>query len=258
LLSAVEQEAMSADSPTHETTRSAGRSRGERSALWYAAGAFALTVAGIVASILLSVPAFFVGIDTLVGFTLSIVLGEAGYALVAVAFVVLTGRGLSSFGLDLPPSWGLVALVTVGVFVFRTVVVVGAVVAGVEPSPPSITGVDLPVETMLAVLVPASLLVIGPAEELLFRGTVQPYLRERFSPTAAIVGAGVLFAAIHVFALIVASLASAAVSLGVILVVGLAMGWLYERTGSVLAPMVAHGGYNALIFGSAYFLTRLV
>lgn len=225
---------------------------------WYAGGALLLTVFSLVVSGVLSLPAFFLGIDTLVGFTAAIVLSELGYVAAAVLFVLVTSRGIGYFDLELPSGWRLVAAVTVGAFVFRTVVVFGALALDINPAPPSIVGADLPLETLVAILLPLSLLLIGPAEELLFRGTIQKYLRERFSATGAIVGAGILFASIHLLAILIESSAGAFVSIGVIFVVGISFGWLYERTGSVVAPMVAHGAYNALIFGSGLLLTRLV
>jgi membrane protease YdiL (CAAX protease family) len=236
----------------------AARRTATRPGWWYAGGGVALTLLGIVASIALSVPVLLSDLAPLAGFLLAVVLGEAGYVVAAVVFVLVTGRGLAYFDLDLPASWGLVAAVTLGAFVFRTAAVAGALALNLNPSPPSIVDAPIPVETLLAVMVPASLLVIGPAEELLFRGTVQKYLRERFSPTAAILGAGVLFAVIHVLALVTATGVGVALSLGIIFVVGLSFGWLYERTGTVVAPMIAHGAYNALIFGSGLLLTRLV
>jgi membrane protease YdiL (CAAX protease family) len=230
----------------------------QRSVWWYAGGAVALTVLGVLMSTLLSLPAVLLGAVTPETFVLSVVLGEAGFVAAAAFFVLITDRGMTYFDRGLPSAWGMVAAVTLGAFAFRTVVVAGAVALGLDPSPPSLVDTPIPVETLLAVMIPASLLVVGPAEELLFRGTIQKYLRERFSATGAILGAGVLFALVHVPTLVVASGPSAALSLGVILLVGLSFGWLYERTGSVVAAMVAHGGYNALIFGSGLLLTRLV
>ncbi|WP_276259550.1 CPBP family intramembrane glutamic endopeptidase [Haloglomus litoreum] len=231
---------------------------GRRSGWWYVGGAVALTVLGVVMSTLLALPAVLLGAATLETFVLSVVLGEAGFVAAAAFFVLITDRGLAYVDRGLPGSWGLVAAVILGAFVFRTVVVAGAVALGLDPSPPSLVDAPIPVETLLAVMIPASILVVGPAEELLFRGTIQKYLRERFAATGAILGAGLLFAVVHVPTLVVTSGPSAALSLGVILLVGLSFGWLYERTGSLVAAMVAHGGYNALIFGSGLVLTRLV
>lgn len=139
----------------------------------YALGAVGLTVLGIVASVIGSIPGLLVGQDTLPGVLLAIVGSELGFVAAGLVFVVATGRGLGYLDLEVPGSrrtWGIVVGVVLGAFVFRTVAIVGAFSAGVEPSAPTITEVDIPIRTLLLVLILASLLVVGPAEELLFRG----------------------------------------------------------------------------------------
>lgn len=231
---------------------------GRRSVYWYAAGALTLTFFGVLASIVLSAPGFLFGIDTVPGFALSVVMSELGFAFVAIAFMLVTGRGIRYFDLQTPASWGFVAAVTLALFMFRTASVAVAFLVGVEPSEPAITEVGLPIEVLIAVMIPASILVIGPAEELLFRGTIQKYLGERVPRNKAIVGAGALFAAIHLPTFVVSSGLGAVVSLAVIFVVGVVLGWLYEHTGSVVAAMAAHAGYNTLIFGSGYIASQLI
>lgn len=223
----------------------------ERRPPWqYALGAVGLTVLGVVGTILGSIPGVLVGQNSLVGFLLALVGSELGYAAAGVLFLVASGRGLAYLDLSLPGSaraWGLVVGVTLGALVFRVVVLLVAFAAGVEPAASSVTQVDIPTRTLLLVLIPGFLLIVGPAEELLFRGVIQKYLREAFSPGAAIIGAGLLFGLIHVLALSAASPVGSLVSLTIITIVGLALGWLYERTGSLPAAMLAHGAYNALI-----------
>jgi hypothetical protein len=230
----------------------------QRAKWWYLVVSVALTVLGVVVSVALSIPAVFVGLDTAVGFFLSTTLGSAGYGIVAVAFVYATGRGLEYFELDIPRARGVVAAVTIGAFLFRTIVVYASLALGFNPSPPAIVGIDLPTETMLLILIVASTLVIAPSEELLFRGAIQPYLRERLSSTAAIVGAAGLFAVTHLLGLITATGVSALIPIGIAFIVALGFGWLYERTETLIAPIVAHIGYNVFIYASGLILTRLV
>lgn len=224
----------------------------------YVAVAVLLTVLGVVVSVALSIPAFAFPTDSLAFIASAVVLGEAGYAVVAVAFLLLTRRGLAYLDLSLPTSsWGLVAAVTVGLSVFRLAALVASSAAGIEAAPSSVVEFDVPLSVLLPVLIVASVLVIGPAEELLFRGVVQKYLRERFSARAAVLGAGALFAAIHVLALVTTSTVGVAFSLLMVFVIGVVLGWLYERTGSLPAAMLAHGLYDALAFGLAYVLLLL-
>ena len=101
------------------------------------------------------------------------------------------------------------------------------------------------------VLIPLSVLVIAPTEELLFRGVVQGRLRGAFGPGAAILLASLLFGAIHFLnfggplpARLAPTLTIAAVSL--------LFGYAYERTGNLLVPVVMHGGYNAALLAVTY------
>jgi membrane protease YdiL (CAAX protease family) len=100
-------------------------------------------------------------------------------------------------------------------------------------------------------LVPLSFLLIGPGEELLFRGVVQGRLRQAFSPIAAVVIASAIFAAVHVVALS-GSAGGRAVTVGVLFLPSLVFGAAYERTGNLVVPSLIHGGYNATLFGLFY------
>lgn len=222
--------------------------------------AVVVTVLAIVLSGVGSVPGYLVGIDTLAGLALAIAGSELGFVVVGLGFLLVTGRTIAYLDLELPGSrreWGIVAGVILGAFAFRTVALLVSFAADVEPSVSPIALVDVPTMTLLLVLIPVFLLIVGPAEELLFRGVIQKYLREVFSPRGAIVGAGLLFGSIHVFALVGSTNLGTVVSLVIITVVGLALGWLYERTGSLPAAMLAHGAYNALIAASALALEVL-
>jgi membrane protease YdiL (CAAX protease family) len=222
--------------------------------------ALGLTVFGVLASLLGAIPLFFLGRDTVLGFGLGVVVGELGFVVVALGFLLVTRRGLAYLDLQLPGTrrqWAVVVGFTVGAFVVRTLVVVVATQVGVQPAESSVADSPLPFEVVAAILFPAMLLVVGPAEELLFRGVIQKYLREATSASTAIVVAGLLFGSIHVFSLVQSTTVGALVALVVITAVGLGLGWLYEHTGSLPATMLAHGAYNALIVASAYAIQVL-
>jgi uncharacterized protein len=74
-------------------------------------------------------------------------------------------------------------------------------------------------------------------EETLFRGWLYGTLRRRMSPVPAIALQAVLFALFHMSPLSIVALAF----------VGLYLGLLFERTGTLYASMTAHGFYNATI-----------
>ncbi|MCF8224942.1 MAG: CPBP family intramembrane metalloprotease [Bacteroidales bacterium] len=85
------------------------------------------------------------------------------------------------------------------------------------------------------------LLVIGPGEELFWRGFVQEQLMKRHSPFGGFVFATVLYALVHVvtgnFMLIVAAL-----------VAGIFWGWMYMRYRSVTANIISHVIWDITIF----------
>ncbi|WP_135826455.1 CPBP family intramembrane glutamic endopeptidase [Halorussus ruber] len=100
-------------------------------------------------------------------------------------------------------------------------------------------------------LVPLSYLLIGPGEELLYRGLIQGMFVERFGKVRAIVLASSLFAVVHVF-----SLSGSGKLTYVVIVFGLALvlGGIYEYTDNLLVPAFIHGTYNAVQFAVAYLL----
>jgi hypothetical protein len=78
--------------------------------------------------------------------------------------------------------------------------------------------------------------VIAPvAEEFIFRGVLFPFVKQLGFPKLAWLGVSFLFAAIHLDAAVFLPLFAFA----------LALTWLYEFTGSLLAPIVAHSLFNA-------------
>ena len=130
-------------------------------------------------------------------------------------------------------------------------VVIAAVAAGV---PMARSGISLAGEAnpeVLLLIAALSLVLVGPMEELFFRGIVQGTMREVLSPTLAVVLASVTFTAIHYLTL-VGPLAGKAVLLGSLFVTSLVFGFAYERTGNLLVNAVVHGVYNAVLLVLAY------
>ncbi len=77
--------------------------------------------------------------------------------------------------------------------------------------------------------------VLAPvAEEFIFRGVLFPFVRQLGFPRLAWLGVSGLFALIHGGAAIFIPL----------LVLALVLTWLYEKTGSLLAPIAVHSLFN--------------
>ena len=134
---------------------------------------------------------------------------------------------------DAPGRWALIGLVT-GVGGLSACVVYVWLHGGWQPevNPP----------------VPQGFLVLGLtiafmgvlAEELLFRGWLQPALEDRVGPQWAVLLSAVAFSAFHLWA----GGATDAISLANLLLGGLWFGLLAQRSGGLVAPIAAHLGWN--------------
>lgn len=170
-----------------------------------------------------------------------------------VALVYLRVRGI---GLDFVP-FGVpdrreVATIVGGIFVLLAFLVASSrllSVLGIDSAQNQVVAVGQQNPDVFLVLVPLSFLLVGPGEELLFRGLVQGTLRESLSPTRAVVLASALFASIHLFSL---SGEGKFVYIGIVFVLALVLGGIYEYTGNLTVPALVHGAYNAVQFAVAY------
>lgn len=159
----------------------------------------------------------------------------------AVAFAEpLLGR-LPLHALRVGFGWGLLAwLVASAVGVL---VVLLMELAGLESQPEPVTQrVIGTIDPWLAVL---GVVIIAPvAEEAFFRGVAfNAWLRER-GRRFAYIGSSLLFAAIH----------ASIVSLAPIFLLGLALAWVYRRTGSLLAPIAMHATVNGITVGLGFLV----
>ena len=73
------------------------------------------------------------------------------------------------------------------------------------------------------------------AEEFLFRAMLYPFLKRLGYPRLAWIGVSLLFALVH----------DDATTFVPLFVLALALTWLYEMTGNLLAPIAAHALFNA-------------
>ncbi|MFC7176907.1 CPBP family intramembrane glutamic endopeptidase [Halosegnis marinus] len=141
-----------------------------------------------------------------------------------------------------------------GVFVlFAGLILLNAVYTalGIETGTQTIVEQSLDTPTLALYSIPFSYLLVGPGEELLFRGAIQGILRESYGVVPAIVVASVVFAAAHGLG-ITGTPTEIVASLSVIFMLSLVFGAVYERTGNILVPVFIHGTYNAFTFLSLY------
>jgi membrane protease YdiL (CAAX protease family) len=87
-------------------------------------------------------------------------------------------------------------------------------------------------------------IVIAPIhEELFFRGILFRGVRDRYGLVPGLLATGVGFALIHYTD---APWQNAVLLMGVMLFNGMALGWWYERRGTIVAPIVVHMMFNVI------------
>ncbi|RQH00517.1 CPBP family intramembrane glutamic endopeptidase [Natrarchaeobius oligotrophus] len=187
-----------------------------------------------------------------------VVVSQIGMALgtgaVAIGYLVIREYGFSYIDLHVPTKRDLLWIVA-GIFVlFGALFLISAVfyTTGIESSDHGTAQQAQENPEILLVLIPASLLIIGPFEELLYRNVIQKALYGTFSRYGAVVVGSVIFAAVHVLAYGTAGAGEVIASLGVIFGLSLVLGTIYERTENLVVPAIIHGIYNAILFANLY------
>jgi membrane protease YdiL (CAAX protease family) len=186
--------------------------------------------------------------------TLAVIIVTEVYVLLVVSLLAASGgwsAAVQTFGLRVQPPVVLAGVLLAGALSVAALVgyaVVGAWAPLVEELvwvgrdggrlgslAPATTAVTLLRGTLLAAL----------GEELLFRGAVFGWLRARLPPWPTIVLTAALWTAMH---------AGLLVALPYVLVQGLGLGWLRERTGSVVPGMAFHTLHNSVLFVPVFAL----
>lgn len=217
--------------------------------------ALSAALAGIVTAVGLTLAAALVvsGLGFDLGFVPAVVLTlalTAGVAFggVSVAYVRVRGLDWSFVGTRLPTARDLAWVGGGYLLAFASVFIASVIVsiAGTQPASNQLSELGLEAPVLLLLLVPVSLLLIGPGEELLFRGIVQGTLREAFGPVSAIVLASAIFAGVHYVAL-TGGVGARLTTIAILFLPSLVFGAAYERTGNLVVPALIHGLYNSTL-----------
>jgi uncharacterized protein len=178
---------------------------------------------------------------TLLGSVVLLVGTQASLLLVSWLFVLRPNALAGTPGVDGPNGgralriglgWGVVAWV--GASILSAIAVVALEALGIDAAPQAAEQALEVIDPWLAIV---SIVVLAPiAEELFFRGIgFNALLRER-GRRWAYLGSAALFAVIHL----------SLVALLPIFLLGLALAWVYERTGNLLAPIAMHAVVNGI------------
>ena len=142
---------------------------------------------------------------------------------------------------------GLAAIVASSIVVSLLVTLSGS-----DATPDQVLTGDIaetPLQLALAVL--AAVVLAPLAEELIFRGLLHRSLRTRMRLVPATIISSVIFAIVHVDVALSQPLALVGLTL-----VGAVMAIAYERTGSLLVPVVIHATHNAITIAAVVVTSR--
>lgn len=144
-------------------------------------------------------------------------------------------------------GWAAAGLLTL----LAVLYVVSAIVSflGISTAESQITSMGRRNPTYLLYLIPVTILLVGPTEELIFRGIVQGTLSRAYGPVVGVVSASIIFSSIHLPSLLGDGQFT---TLAIIFALGGLLGVLYELTDNILVPIIVHGLYNAVQFAVQY------
>ena len=232
---------------------------------WAFLAAFLLGVTGLVLgtifSLVVLLPLVLLNMVTATMLIVITLVMTQGVAFGGTALTYLKVRGLPFEYLEIhvpdlrDVGWavgGYVLVLVAAVVGSQLVTALTQQVAGdVDPATNSAAQLGMQNPEVLLLLIPASFLLIGPGEELLFRGIVQNRIRESFGRIVGIVLASLIFAAIHVVALI-GSPTAIAMSVAILLFPSLVFGAVYELSENLTVTAFMHAAYDATLFAGLY------
>jgi len=149
--------------------------------------------------------------------------------------------------LRLPATWGWAVLVALGVFAFSTVTGLLADRLGIKPVPTNLSLMDEALAHWPWLAVAFAVLIAPAYEELLFRRVLFGRLLAAGKPWLGMLLSSLAFALLHEIPGLSGNGVLAICQLWLVYgAMGAAFAWLYWRTGSLWAAIIAHGLNNAI------------
>lgn len=237
------------------------RPKRDESPFWTVFVASSLGIGGVVFLILFSIPVAIISgvLDVSEVVVLGVGTGIGQYVTFAgLGLAYLRHRDFdwehirSYLGIRVPSLKELGVVILGYAAIFALIMVVGALVQAFGPEPAenqgaeSLTGTTNPAIFIGAILM--MFLVVGPCEELLYRGIVQNRLRERLNVIPAILIASAVFAAVHFVVLAPGtSLSQKITTISILFCPAIVLGAVYEYTSNLVVPALLHGIHNSII-----------
>ncbi|WP_234884966.1 CPBP family intramembrane glutamic endopeptidase, partial [Xanthomonas perforans] len=151
-------------------------------------------------------------------------------------------------------TWGWTALVAAAVFLLSNLVSVAASALGIKPVPTNLPLMEDALQQWPLALTLFAVVIAPAYEELLFRRVLFGRLLAAGRPWLGIVLSGAIFALVHEVPGISGNGPAAIAQLWLVYgSMGAAFAWLYWRTGTLWAPIAAHGINNTTALAALYF-----
>jgi hypothetical protein len=174
-------------------------------------------------------------------FFISTLIQTGSILLSIIYFLIFKSVSLGNLGFKKGKSIFKVGILG-GLFLFILVVVIGVIIELLIPMNPNLqpfAQIVLEAKNTKEFLV---LLIIGTilaplGEEIYFRGLVYPAFKKKWGIKKGMLLTGAFFALLHFDLIRFVPLA----------VGGAGLAYLYEKTGSIITPMVAHGTWNGIM-----------
>ncbi|TET19493.1 CPBP family intramembrane metalloprotease [Candidatus Bathyarchaeota archaeon] len=183
---------------------------------------------------------------------ISLPVNETIFVVITLLFAKYKGASLKELGLKKPSVRILmiVSVVAVPLLLLGVGISVGEeMVFGPDPMAELLEKSVMPRGPFqLVAMVALSLVLVGPCEELAFRGFVQRGFENSFGKRWGLLVSSVLFGLLHGL--------NTPYAVVPVFVVGLVFGYVWQRTGgNTTATALMHGVYDSIAIATAYYLS---
>ncbi len=219
--------------------------------------ALALGIGGPILAFVLALPVGLVSgvfqLPLFVTLALLLVAGQyVAFGGLALGYLTLRDMDLAAIrdylGVRVPDIKGFLLVIGGWVLIFGILIVVSLIVQflGAPTAENNVGQVAQDLPAIIPPLIVAMFLVVGPSEEILYRGVVQGRLRESLSPVPSILLASAIFAAVHVGAL-TGGINARLTTVAILFIPSLVFGAIYEYTDNLVVPALLHGLHNSVL-----------
>lgn len=223
-------------------------------------GAVGLAISGFIVAVVFTIgvlgviDSLGVGIRDNIVFLIgiSVITQGAGFGIAAFAYLRYYEKGIAFLRVRMPTLRDVAWIIGGVIGLFAGLLTMSYIVTALgfsQPAEHQIAALGQENPELLLLLIPLSFLVIGPGEELLFRGVIQTWLIGEFDSIPGIAVTSVIFALGHLAAY---SGGNIVISLSILFILSILLGGIYELTDNLVVPAMVHGTYNAILFLGLY------